>query len=91
MARKQKTVTEIDREIEALKAERIAALEAQADHIGKLAAKAGLTGLDISDAALSKEFKAIADRFRRPAETGSASSDRSKPGAGSTNDAKSQE
>ena len=87
MARKQKTVSEIDREIDALKAQRIAALEARADHIGKLAAKAGLTGVDISDAELLKEFKAIADRFQRQAETRSASSDRSKPGAGGAGDA----
>lgn len=64
MARKPKSVSEIDKEIEALKAKRTEALEAQAAHVGKLAAKAELTTLDIPDADLLREFKAIADRFR---------------------------
>lgn len=66
MARKPKSVADIDREIEALKAQRVEALEAQAEHVGKLAAKAGLTTLDISDADLLKDFKALAERFQRP-------------------------
>jgi hypothetical protein len=65
MARKTKTVTDIDKEIEALKAQRAAALDARAERIGKIAAKAELTLLDISDAELRKEFRAIAERFRR--------------------------
>lgn len=65
MARKPKSVVEIDKEIEALKAARVQALEAQATHVGKLAAKADLTALDISDADLLREFKAIAERFRK--------------------------
>jgi len=64
MARKQKSVTDIDKEIEALKAQRLAALEARADQIGKIAAKADLTNLAIADAELLKEFQAIAERFR---------------------------
>lgn len=64
MARKPKSVADIDKEIEALKAARVEALDAQAAHVGKLAAKAELTMLDISDADLVKEFKAIAERFR---------------------------
>ncbi|WP_029064087.1 TraC family protein [Labrenzia sp. DG1229] len=68
MARKSKSVADIDKEIEALKNRRLEALEAQAAHIGKIAAKAELTMLEISDADLLKEFKAIAERFRgRPA------------------------
>jgi len=74
MARKPKSVADIDREIEALKAQRVEALEAQAELVGKLAAKAGLTTLDISDADLLKEFKALAERFqKRPASPASAS------------------
>lgn len=65
MARKSKSVTDIDKEIEALKAQREAALGARADQVGKIAAKADLTTLEISDADLLKEFQQIADRFRR--------------------------
>ncbi len=65
MARKPKSVVDIDKEIEALKAQRVAVLEARADQIGKIAAKADLTTLEITDAELQKEFQAIADRFRR--------------------------
>ncbi len=64
MARKPKSVTDIDQEIEALRAQRVAALEARAAHIGKIAAKADLTTLEILDADLLKEFQQIADRFR---------------------------
>jgi hypothetical protein len=69
MARKPKSVIDIDKEIEALKAQRIASLEARADQIGKIAAKADLATLEISDAELLKEFQAIADRFRRKSAT----------------------
>lgn len=64
MARRPKSIADIDKEIEALKAQRTEALEAKGVHIGKLAAKAELTTLDIPDADLLKEFKAIAERFR---------------------------
>lgn len=65
MARKPKSVIDIDKEIKALKAQRVASIEARADQIGKIAAKANLTTLEISDAELLKEFQAIAERFRR--------------------------
>ncbi|MCQ0090625.1 TraC family protein [Roseovarius sp. M141] len=65
MARKPKSVTDIDKEIETLKAQRSAALEARAAQIGKIAAKADLTVLEISDADLLKEFRQVAERFRR--------------------------
>ena len=65
MARKPKSVIDIDNEIEALKTQRVAALDARADQVGKIAAKADLTTLDISDADLLKEFQQIAERFRR--------------------------
>lgn len=65
MARKPKSVTDIDKEIAALKAQRTEALTARAEQIGKIAAKADLTMLEITDADLLKEFQAIADRFRR--------------------------
>ncbi len=71
MARKSKSVIDIDNEIEALKAQRVAALDTRADQVGKIAAKADLTTLEISDADLLKEFQQIAERFRRkPAPTG---------------------
>ena len=79
MARKSKSVTDIDKEIEALKVARTAALDAQAAHIGKLAAKAELTLLDISDAALLKEFRTIAERFRKQGAAPSAASDSATP------------
>lgn len=67
MARKPKSVIDIDidKEIETLKAQRLAVLDARADQVGKIAAKADLTMLAISDAELLKEFQQIADRFRR--------------------------
>ncbi|WP_113913476.1 TraC family protein [Roseovarius dicentrarchi] len=65
MAKKPKSVIDIDKEIAALKAQRVAALESRADQIGKIAAKANLTTLEISDADLLKEFQQIAERFRR--------------------------
>ncbi len=65
MAKKPRSVSDIDEQIEALKAKRVAALESRADQIGKIAAKADLTTLDLSDAELLKEFQQIAERFRR--------------------------
>ncbi|MDF1670220.1 MAG: TraC family protein [Roseovarius sp.] len=65
MARKPKSVIDIDKEIEALKAQRVAAMDARAEQIGKIAARADLTLLEITDAELLKEFQQIADRFRR--------------------------
>lgn len=80
MARKPKSVTDIDREIETLKAQRSAALNTRAEQIGKLATKAGLTLLDISDAELLKEFKALAERFRRkPNGSGTTAADAAQP------------
>lgn len=67
MARKPKSVIDIDKEIETLKVQRIAALEARAEQIGKIAAKADLNILEISDANMLKEFQAIAERFRHKA------------------------
>lgn len=66
MARKSKSVADIDKEIAALQAQREEALESRAVQIGKIAAKAELNMLDISDAELLREFKAIAERFRAP-------------------------
>jgi uncharacterized protein YydD (DUF2326 family) len=67
MARKPKSVIDIDKEIETLKAQRVAALETRAEQIGKIAAKADLNILEISDADMLKEFQAIAERFRHKA------------------------
>lgn len=79
MARRSKSVTDIDKEIEALKVARTAAMDAQAAHIGKLAAKAELTLLDISDAALLEEFRAIAERFRKQGAASAAASGSATP------------
>lgn len=74
MARKTKSVTDIDKQIEALRAQRVATLEARADHVGKIAAKADLTTLEIGDADLLKEFQQIVERFRhKSAPAGTAS------------------
>ncbi|WP_136661783.1 TraC family protein [Nitratireductor sp. XY-223] len=64
MARRPRTLAEIDTEIEALKQQRQKALDQRSALIGKLAAKAGLVELDVPDAELLKEFGAIADRLR---------------------------
>lgn len=64
MARKSRTVLEIDAEIEALKRQRREAIDQRSAQIGKLAAKAGLVELDVSDGDLLKEFGAIAARLR---------------------------
>lgn len=64
MPRKPKSVSDIDRQIEELKEQRTKALEDRAVHIGTIAARADLTTLDISDADLLREFKALATRFQ---------------------------
>ena len=52
-------------EVEAAK-KRLAQLEAEAaERIGRLAIKAGLVDLDLSDEQLSEEFAAIATKFRK--------------------------
>ena len=64
MARKPRTVSEFDAEIEALKRQRQNAVDRRSKQIGQLAAKAGLVELDVTDAELVKEFGEIADRLR---------------------------
>ena len=60
-------------ELEAAK-KKLASLEsAEAERIGKLAIKAGLTDANITDEQLAKEFAAIAAKFR-PSKTGSSAS-----------------
>lgn len=57
-------------EVEAAK-KRLAKLEAEAaERIGRLAIKAGLVDLDLSDDQLSGEFAAIAAKFRKGAAGG---------------------
>ncbi|EBW4023106.1 hypothetical protein DPF79_23245 [Salmonella enterica subsp. enterica serovar Hartford] len=52
-------------EVEAAK-KRLAQLEAEAaERIGRLAIKAGLVDLDLSDEQLSEEFATIATKFRK--------------------------
>lgn len=68
MARKAKTLKE--RRADALAAvnaarQRLAKLETDAaERIGKLALKAGLVDLDLTDEQISAEFDAIASKFR---------------------------
>jgi len=66
MARKLTNVSDIDKKIAALQEQRAAALEARAEQIGKIASKAGLVDLDISDAEFLKAFQEIAARFQTP-------------------------
>lgn len=51
-------------ELEAAKRKLANIESAEAERIGKLAIKAGLTDADISDEQLAKEFAAIAEKFR---------------------------
>jgi hypothetical protein len=70
-AKTRKSLTERRAEkiaqIEKLKEHLADLREAAAEHIGKLAVKAGLADIAIDDAALLKELETIANRFR-PAE-----------------------
>ena len=75
MARRPKSVADVEREIEALKQQRQSLLNARAEQIGKLAAKAELHTLDITDKELLKMFEDLVARFRaKAAPAGSASS-----------------
>ncbi|NMY43757.1 hypothetical protein HBN76_20825 [Pseudomonas sp. WS 5013] len=67
MARKTLSERKADKlaELNRIKAE-LAELETKAaERIGKVAIAAGLGDLDIDDAALRKEFEAIASKFRK--------------------------
>ncbi len=79
MARKPRTLAEIDTEIEALKQQRQKALDQRSALIGKLAAKAGLVELDVPDAELLKEFGAIVDRLRNQRGTDAKTAGADKP------------
>ena len=79
MARKPRTVSEFDAEIEALKQQRQKAVDQRSAHIGKLAAKAGLVELDVSDAELLKEFGAIAGRLRNRSDPNAKTAGAAKP------------
>lgn len=68
-------------ELEAAK-KKLAGLEsAEAERIGKLAIKAGLTDADISDEQLAKEFAAIAAKFR-PGKAGGSTGGKASAGEG---------
>ena len=68
-------------ELEAAK-KKLANLEAvEAERIGKLAIKAGLTDCDITDEQLAQEFAAIAAKFR-PSKAGKDSSGAASAGEG---------
>lgn len=67
MARKTLSERKADKlaELNRIKAE-LAELESKAaERIGKIAIAAGLGDLDIDDAAMRKEFEAIASKFRK--------------------------
>ena len=67
MARKTLSERKADKlaELNRIKAE-LAELESKAaERIGKIAIAAGLDDLDIDDAAMRKEFEAIASKFRK--------------------------
>lgn len=66
MGRKLTNVSDIDKKIAALQEQRAAALAARAEQIGKIASKAGLVDLEVSDAELLKAFQQIAARFQTP-------------------------
>ena len=61
------TLSDIDEQIEQLKAKRRNMVQQRAERFAKIAAQAGLAEVDISDDEALEAFKAIADRFRRPA------------------------
>ena len=79
MARRR-TVLEIDAEIDALKRQRQEVVTQRSAHIGKLAAKAGLVELDVTDAELLKEFEAIAARLQEKSRPASKVAGAAKPG-----------
>lgn len=69
-------------EVEAAKA-KLAALEtAAAERIGKMAIRAGLVDLELSDDQLAKEFDAIASKFRNAGKSADTF-----PGSGSSSQA----
>ena len=65
--RRRTTLSDIDEQIEQLKAKRRNMVQQRAERFAKIAAQAGLAEVDISDDEALEAFKAIADRFRRPA------------------------
>ena len=65
--RRRTTLSDIDEQIEQLKAKRRNMVQQRAERFAKIAAQAGLAEVEISDDEALEAFKAIADRFRRPA------------------------
>ena len=64
--RRRTTLSDLDEQIEQLKAKRRHMVQQRAERFSKIAAQAGLAEVDISDDEALEAFKAIADRFRRP-------------------------
>lgn len=64
MAKRPKTPAEIKAEMERLKQELKEAETREADRLGKLAIKAGLHEIDVSEADLVKALKEVAGRFQ---------------------------
>ncbi len=68
MVRQTRTVADIDTEIVKLKQQRAAAVDARANHIARIAKRAGLADLNVSDVELLEAFETVTARFRRSAE-----------------------
>ena len=64
--RRRTTLSDIDEQIEQLKAKRRNMVQQRAERFAKIAAQAGLAEVEISDDEALEAFKALADRFRRP-------------------------
>ncbi len=65
--RRPTTVTDIDRQIEALKEKRKQLQAKAAERFAKLAAETGLAALDLDDDTIRQAFQELATRFRHPA------------------------
>ena len=65
--RRRTTLSDIDEQIEQLKAKRRHMVQQRAERLARISARAGLADVDISDDEALEAFKALADRFRRPA------------------------
>lgn len=67
MVRQTRTVADIDTAIGELKRQRAAAVDARATDIARIATRAGLADLNVSDVELLEVFEGVAARFRRSA------------------------
>ena len=68
MVRQTRTVADIDTAIGELKRKRAAAVDARANDIARIAKRAGLADLNVSDVELLEAFETVAARFYRSTE-----------------------